>query len=139
VALSALRTADCVYLRPPGPTVLTAEARLVPASPAELQGFGAAERASCDLSHSHEVSDAFTVGEPAASYPGLPSLVETFGPRCDAAFAAFVGHPLAGSAYETALAVPDPDGWSAGARYGVCFVFNADRSLLDRRARGSGR
>lgn len=139
VTLSALRTGDCVYLRPPGPTVLTGEARPVVATPADLQGYDVAERASCDLSHSHEVSDTFSVGAAADAYPGLAALVEAYEPRCDAAFEAFVGHPLAGSLYATAVAVPDARRWAAGARSGVCVVFNADRSLLDHRARDSSR
>lgn len=135
--LAALRTGDCVYLRPPGPTDLTT-VKPVAATPADLQAFEAAERAQCDLSHSHEVSDAFGVGEPGTAYPGLVTLVEANQSRCDTAFEPYVGRALEGSAYATALAVPSEAAWAEGARHGVCFVYHADRSLLDHRVRGSG-
>lgn len=133
-----LRTGDCVYLRPPGPADLTTEVPPVPATPADLQTYEAAERAACNLSHSHEVSDAFSVGDAAAAYPGLEALVAAYGSRCEAAFEPFVGRALDGSTYATAIAVPNTTSWAAGARSGLCFVFNANRTLLDHQARGSG-
>ncbi|HSL33212.1 MAG TPA: septum formation family protein [Candidatus Limnocylindrales bacterium] len=138
VPFSALQAGDCVYLRPPGPTDMTTSVKPVPATSADLQAYDAAERAQCDLSHSHEVSDAFSVGEPGTAYPGLAALVDANQPRCDTAFEPYVGRALEGSAHATALAVPGEAAWAAGARHGVCFVYNADRSLLDHPARGSG-
>jgi hypothetical protein len=138
VSLGELAVGDCVYLRAPGQSNDATEAIQVPATPADLQIIGIGERASCDLSHSHEVSAAFTVGQPAAPYPGLDALLAEHSARCDEAFEAYVGHPMAGSAYATALAVPSTDLWQTGARYGICFVFNADRTFMNHRAHGSG-
>ena len=138
VSLGELAVGECAYLRAPGQSDIAADTPRVPATPADLQVIETAERASCDLSHSHEVSAVFSVGKPGAPNPGLAALVAEYAARCDDAFEAFVAHPAAGSVYATALAVPSTDLWQAGARYGICFVFNADRTFMDHRARGSG-
>jgi hypothetical protein len=138
VSLGELAVGDCVYLRAPGQSNDPTDTIQVPATPADLQVIGVGERASCDLSHSHEASAVFTVGQPGAPYPGLDALVAGYSARCDQAFEAFVGHPMAGSAYATALAVPSVDLWQKGARYGICLVFNADRTFMNHRASGSG-
>jgi hypothetical protein len=139
IPFGELRPGDCVYLRPPGPAELTTAVPPIPATTGDLLGYVAAERADCNLSHSHEVSDAFSVGEPAGAYPSLDALLDAGEERCDAAFEPFIGRGRDGSMYGTALAVPAAAAWADGARYGVCFVFNRDRTLLDRHARGSGR
>lgn len=138
VPFDALRTGDCVYLRPPGPADLTTSVQPVPATTRELVAYTAAERADCNLSHSHEVSDSFTVGEDGAADPGVDALRAAHQSRCDAALEAYIGSDREGSPYATVLAVPGTMTWADGARYGVCFVFNADRTLLDHHARGSG-
>jgi hypothetical protein len=138
VPFAELKTGDCVYLRPPGPAELTTSVRPVPATTADLLTYGAAERAACSLSHSHEVSDAFSVGDAGTTYPGVDALLAASGERCEAAFEPFIGRGPDGSAYGTALAVPGVTAWEGGPRYGVCFVFRRDQTLLGHRARGSG-
>jgi hypothetical protein len=138
VPFAELRTGDCVYLRPPGPAELTTSVQPVPDTTADLLSYEVAERADCNLSHSHEVTDAFSLGAAATSYPGVDALVASGGSRCAAAFEPFVGRGHDNSAYTTALAVPAIAAWEAGARYGVCFVFNRDQTLLDHHVRGSG-
>jgi Septum formation len=137
VKLSALAVGDCIYLRPPG-TGDSIGPQKIAGTAADLQRYDVGERASCDLSHSHEVSAVFVVGSPGDAYLGLDALVGAYGARCDAAFEPYVGRVATASRYATALAVPSTDAWRDGARYGVCLVFNADRGLLDHHARGSG-
>jgi hypothetical protein len=138
VPFAELRTGDCVYLRPPGPAELATSVAAVPATTGELLAYEAAERADCNLSHSHEVSEAFSVGDAGAVDPGVDALRAAFESRCEAALEAYIGSDREGAPYATVLAVPGATAWADGARYGVCFVFNADRTLLDHHARGSG-
>jgi hypothetical protein len=137
VTLSDLAVGDCIYLRPPGIEDLAADAAQVAATVDQLETFSSAERAACNLSHSHEVSAAFTTGAASDPYPGFTVLLDRYQARCPEAFAGYVGHPEEGSRFATALAVPSVDTW-AGQRYGLCLVFNADRTFLDHQARGSG-
>ena len=138
IPFDELRAGDCVYLRPPGPAELATSVQPIPATTGDLLAYTAAERADCNLSHSHEVSESFTVGAAEAADPGVDALRAAHQSRCDAALEAYIGSDREGSPYATVLAVPGATAWAGGARYGVCFVFNADRTLLDHRARGSG-
>ena len=104
--------------------------------PGRLTRVVAAERASCDLSHSHEVSTTVALAGPDA-YPGWAAVAEAGGGGCEAAFEAFVGRPLNESRW-TKVWVPSADGWAAGERDGICLIFNDDATYLDHRARGSG-
>ncbi len=136
VPLSRVAGGDCLYLRPPGPSDLDIQPQ-IPGSPIELAPFDEVERASCDLSHSHEVSAVFAVGAAGDAYPGLTALVDANGPRCGPAFEAYVGRALAGSRYGTAVWVPSDATWGHGVRTGACVVFSADLGMLDHRAGGS--
>jgi hypothetical protein len=136
VRMSQLVVGDCTYLPPAGPSDPIAPTR-VAGTPAELERYDLAERASCDLSHSHEVSAVFTVGEPGDAYPYLGALTDAYGGTCVAAFEPYIGRAAEGSRYTTAIAIPSVNAWRDGVRTAACLVFNADRSLLDHRARGS--
>jgi len=138
VRLSELAVGDCVYLRPPGIEDLAADAAQVASTVDQLETFSSAERAACNLSHSHEVSAAFATGAASDAYPGFTMLLDRYRARCPEAFSGYVGHAQEGSRFATALAVPSIDTWTAGQRYGLCLVFNADRTFLDHQARGSG-
>ena len=138
VTLSEVVVGDCIYLRPPGIEDLAADAAQVASTVDQLETFSSAERAACNLSHSHEVSAAFTTGAAGDAYPGFTALLDRYRARCPEAFAGYVGHPEEGSRFATAVAVPSVDTWKDGQRYGLCLVFNTDRSFLDHQARGSG-
>ena len=138
VTLSEVVVGDCIYLRPPGIEDLAADAAQVASTVDQLETFSSAERAACNLSHSHEVSAAFTTGAAGDAYPGFTALLDRYRVRCPEAFAGYVGHPEEGSRFATAVAVPSVDTWKDGQRYGLCLVFNTDRSFLDHQARGSG-
>ena len=134
VPLAGLAVGDCLYLRPPGPSDLDAQPR-IPGAPADLLTYDRAERASCELSHSHEVTDVFSVGLPGETYPGFTALLEVNGARCDSAFRTYLGTADGASPYATALWAPNEDAWrDGGVRIAACLVFNADLSLLDHRA-----
>jgi hypothetical protein len=136
IRMSELAANDCIYLRPAGASDPVAPAR-VAGTPAELERYDLAERASCDLSHSHEVSAVFTVGEPGDAYLSLGAMTDAYGGTCVAAFEPYIGRAADGSRYVTALAIPSVNAWRDGVRSAACLVFNGDRSLLDHRARGS--
>jgi hypothetical protein len=136
VPLSRLAAGDCVYLRPLGGSDLVATP-LVAGTPSELEPYDQAERATCELSHSHEVSAVFPVGSAGESYPGLGALVAANAARCEPAFEVHVGRAIRGSRYATAIWLPNVNAWRNGARVGACLVLNANGSLLDHRAGGS--
>ena len=137
VAPVELVSGDCVHLRLPGSTDIASGVPQAATTTRELTMVVSAERASCDLSHSHEVSTTVALAGPDA-YPGWAALAEAGGGGCDAAFGAFVGRPLDESRYGTTLWVPTADAWAAGERDGICLIFNKDATYLDHRARSSG-
>ena len=73
-----------------------------------------------------------------AAYPGTAALHERQQATCDAAFAAYVGHAVAGSRYQLTVAVPTEVAWDAGRRAGACVVSGVDGKFLLSRAGGSG-
>jgi hypothetical protein len=141
VRVTALATGDCLYIHaadaqddPPGRRIGT-DTAIVDALYA-----GGAERASCDLSHSHEVAGRWTFEENAvAPYPGAGTLTDRRLAACEAAVAAYVGHPLEGSAFDVVVAVPTDAAWKDAIRSGACLVERRDGQFMDGRARGSGR
>ena len=99
-----------------------------------------AERASCDMSHSHEVAAVWKEdGNAAAPYPGADQLSRVHLAACQAAFEAYVGHPVDGSELDFVVAVPTEGAWSDAVRSGACLVEQADGGFLSSRAQGSGR
>ncbi|MEO5966494.1 MAG: hypothetical protein ABIR11_13600, partial [Candidatus Limnocylindrales bacterium] len=73
LAVTQLRTGDCVYIHAPDADTDTPGGRAIGS---ELGALGAlyergAERSACDASHSHEVALAWILGDGlTASYPG---------------------------------------------------------------------
>lgn len=138
-----LDAGDCLYIR--------AADAVTDAGPGVRQigtGSGAvralyvqgAERTLCELSHSHEVLSTMTFPEGAfEAYPGGPVLEVRLRDGCAAAFGAYVGRPLEGSALEMVVAVPDAADWERPIRTGVCLLANRDGTFLSGRAQGSGR
>jgi hypothetical protein len=99
-----------------------------------------AERASCDLSHSHEVAATVSFDENAvAPYPGSGTLTERRLTDCQAAFAAWVGRPVEGSELDLLVAVPTEAAWKDGIRVGACLVERRDGGFISGRMQGSGR
>jgi hypothetical protein len=109
---------------------------------------GDAELAGCGASHGHEVSAIVVPGAPPTHAPGeigqaldVAEMRSMVAPLCEAAFAGYVGRPLAGSIYTTFPVVPDANGaeaWLNGGRRTVCLVARTDGQWLDHPARGSG-
>jgi hypothetical protein len=102
-------------------------------------------RAECTASHGHEVSAIVTGPEPSPRGSGIGTLLDRDAirrltqPLCDAAFANYVGHALAGSAYVTFPVAPEASTWTAGGRQTVCLVARGDGAWMDHPARGSGK
>ena len=137
--IERLRTGDCIYVRAADADTLGSRPVGSPGEVAAALNRDGAERASCDLSHSHEVADIVAFPEVLGTpYPGTQALIERERPRCEAAFAALVGRPVAGSAFELTIVVPPQAGWDQGRRAGLCLVGRADGGFLQRRAAGSG-
>lgn len=103
-----------------------------------------AERADCTASHGHEVS-AIVVGPEPSAIPvptrgvlDRDAIRRATRPLCEAAFAGYVGHDLAGSAYTTFPVAPEATAWLAAGRTTVCLVARVDGQWMGQPARGSG-
>ena len=142
VRVGDLRTGDCLYIHAADADPQAASGRTIGSDGAITTALfeGGAERASCDLSHSHEVADAWILDDPVgAPYPGQSQLADAYRERCVAAFQAYVGHPVEGSMHALTIAVPTPAAWDRGALAAACLVSRADGTYLQSRAQGSGR
>jgi hypothetical protein len=140
VAIRDLAAGDCLYIRADDAARDLDPGRPIGGDAAAIRALYAigAERASCDLSHSHEVISATTFAEPAgAGYPGEAALVDRMG--CEAGFTAYVGHAPDGSELELVFAVPDGAAWDAASRVGACLLARRDGEFMSGRARGSAR
>ena len=142
VKVTSIATGDCLYIR-------SADANSQGAGPGRRIGTDTgvilalyedgAERASCDMSHSHEVAAVPRFAENAvAPYPGSGALTDRLRASCEAAFQAYVGRPSDGSAFDLVIAVPPEDAWTNGIRVGACLVGRGDGEFLAKHARGSG-
>jgi len=132
-----LTSGDCIYARTAAAGQTGPGARPV-GEPSDVEAVinkGTAVRAACGLSHSHEVS-ATVVISTSITDPAVAR--ETVQERCDAEFAAFIQHPLAGSAYVTFAVVPTTDQLATGPRLGLCLVARADGQWLTSPAKNSG-
>jgi hypothetical protein len=103
-----------------------------------------AEEAGCTASHGHEVSAIVTATVPTAGPAGSSESLDRDAirritrPLCEAAFAGYVGHALAGSAFTTFPLAPEPAAWLAEGGRTVCLVARVDGGWMDQPARGSG-
>jgi hypothetical protein len=140
VKLEGLRAGDCIYIpTPSGGQVTSTRAIGTQSEAASGLVLAGAERAPCGGSHSHEVVATFMfperVGDP---WPGFEALNAREQGACEAAFAAYIGHPVTGSRYELTVVVPTQAAWDKGRRAGACLASNADGSFLGSAAKGSG-
>ena len=141
VRVTGLAAGDCLYIHaadavedPPGRRIGTDSAVV------EALYEAGAERASCDMSHSHEVAAVPEFEENAvAPFPGAGALTERLRATCEAAFTAFVGRAPDGSEYDLVIAVPPEAAWTDGIRIGACLVGRDDGEFMAGRAQGSGR
>jgi Septum formation len=141
VRLEDLSAGACLHVPTSANGDVTAASPVgTPGEVADVLARSGADVAPCDGSHSHEVAGVFTEPDPAgAAYPGQPALEQRHQAACEASFASYVGHPLAGSALELTVVVQAEAGWSAGRRAGACLVSGSDGKFLTSRAGGSGR
>ncbi|HEX5826739.1 MAG TPA: septum formation family protein [Candidatus Limnocylindrales bacterium] len=137
-----LTQGDCVYIRSADMDTEGTGGRPIGtegATISALYGLGA-QRAGCDASHSHEVALAWVLDDAlVAPYPGQGTLVDRERARCEAAFEAYVGRPVEGSALDLVIAVPPPEAWDEGARAAACLVADGRGEFLQGPAAGSGR
>jgi hypothetical protein len=141
VRIGNLKAGDCLYIHAADADPQAASGRMIGSDGAVTTALfeEGAERASCDLSHSHEVADAWILDDPVGSpYPGQAELANRYRARCESAFAAYVGHPVDGSIYGLTIAVPTPAAWERGAIAAACLVSQGDGTYLHDRAGGSG-
>jgi hypothetical protein len=143
VQATGLAVGDCLYIH-------AADAQTDPGSSGRRIGSDSsvvdalyatgAERASCEMSHSHEVAAVWKEdGNAAAPYPGAGQLASLHLAACQAAFQTYVGHAVDGSELDVVVAVPTEAAWSDAVRSGACLVEQADGGFLSSRAQGSGR
>ncbi len=149
VLLGDLREGDCIFVRT---GTATAPIDPVVGTPAAVRAAilsGGAERAACDLSHSHEVSSVVDLDDhdgvdPAAAAPpawdpaGLTASAEE---ACAGGLAAFLGVPAVtpGTPYVGFAVIPGEREWERGTRVAACLVASADGHFLTARAGGSAR
>jgi hypothetical protein len=140
--VDAARAGDCLYIHAADADTGNTGGRPIGSDGAVVSSLflGGAERAGCDASHSHEVADAWVLGNPPdAAYPGQGELTRREEARCEAAFEAYVGRASEGSSLALTVAVPPPGSWEDGSRVAVCLVRNRDGSFLSGHAAGSAR
>ena len=140
VSIRNLATGDCLYIRAEDAARDLDPGRPIGSDAAAVRTLYAvgAERASCDLSHSHEVISTSTFPDPAGTaYPGEAALADRLG--CEAGFTAYVGHAPEGSELELVVAVPDEAAWDATSRVGACLLARRDGEFLSSRAKDSAR
>jgi hypothetical protein len=141
VRVPALVAGDCLYIHaadakddPPGRRIGTDTGVVI-----ALYEAGA-ERASCDMSHSHEVAAVPAFEENAvAAYPGSGTLTDRIRDTCATAFTAYVGRAPDASEFDLVIAVPPEPAWTDGIRLGACLVNRDDGEFMGNRAAGSGR
>ena len=97
----------------------------------------------CDEPHSFEV---FAVQDHEAnSYPTDAELTEVFGSICVPAFESYVGSPYTSSEIYATMITPTEDGWNAGDREIICYLYEPtddtleDEVQLTESLRGAGR
>lgn len=140
-----LAVGDCLYVPTASALDPTSTRPVGDATAAELiLVTGGAQLAGCTASHGHEVSAVLIGPDPGPAASGIGALLDRAAihrlmqPLCEAAFAGYVGHALAGSAFVTFPAVPEAPEWIAGSRRTVCLVVRTDGTWMDHPARGSG-
>jgi hypothetical protein len=133
-------TGDCVYIRAGTGDNLGGGRAIGTASEiSDVLYRDGAERAACEMSHSHEFADVFPFSESFGDpYPGTGALQERQQAACETAFETFVGHAVMGSQLELTVVVPTQSAWDAGRRVGACLVSRVDGSFLSGKAAGSG-
>ncbi len=142
--LADLRVGDCLFV----PTAAAQdEARPIGQATAveDVILAGGAQQAGCTASHGHEV--AAIVGPPSPTATLAPSVLRVRFDRdairrvaqllCEAAFAGYVGHALAGSRFMTFPVAPDAADWIAGGQQTTCLVARVDGQWMGHPARGS--
>lgn len=149
VSLHDLREGDCLFVRTAAATSPLDAGPGDPASVRQTILSGGAEEASCDLSHSHEVSgvvdldDSDAVDSAPAAPPAYdPVALATFAEEaCAGGLAAYLGLPAgtASSVYVGFAVIPDERTWERGTRVAACLVASADGRFLTARARGTSR
>jgi len=141
VGVRDLVPGECLYIRAADADTEGNGRRIGTGAAAALSLFAeGAERAGCDLSHSHEVVSTTTFAENAiAPYPGAAALQDRMRMACEAAFTTYVGHAVEGSELDLIVGVPDATAWAAPVRTGVCLVARHDGEFLAGPAKGSGR
>jgi Septum formation len=145
VRLGDVRPGDCLFVRTVAATSTVDPGPGDPASVGEALRRGAAEPASCDLSHSHEVSglvdlaaDAVGAAPPAFDAPALLAFAEQ---ACAPHLASYLGLApgVASTTYVGFAVIPDEGEWQRGTRVAACLLASADGHFLTARARGTGR
>jgi hypothetical protein len=146
VRLEDLRTGDCLFVRTTAATAVVDPGPGDPASVRQAVLAGGAEHASCDLSHSHEVTGMVDLaGEGAA--PGAPPaydppvLLAAAEDACAPTLATYVGLApgAASTAYTGFAVIPDARSWERGGRTAACLLASADGRFLAGPAHGTGR
>jgi hypothetical protein len=141
VQLADLTGGECIHVPTASNTDVTAARPIGTAvEVSDVLATQGATVAPCDGSHSHEVAAVFADADaPGTPYPGQSELEMRHRAACEAAFIAYVGHAVAGSAFASTVVVPRESGWVGGRRSGACLVSDAAGQYLMARVKGTGR
>jgi len=148
VGLDDLRAGDCLFVRTASAISPLDASPGAPASVRQAILSGGAEEASCDLSHSHEVSglvdlddhdDADAAGAPPAYDP--VALLARAEDACAGQLPGYLGLPpgATSAAWVGFAVIPDERLWERGARVAACLVTSADGRFPTTPARDAGR
>ncbi len=148
VQLGDLRTGDCLFVRTAAATTTIDPRPGDPVTVGQAILAAGAERASCDLSHGHEVTGVVDLDtHDNTSVPGAPpafdplSLLAIAEEACAPTLAAYLGLApgAASAAYVGFAVIPNAIVWERGTRVAACLLASADGRFLTAPARGSGR
>jgi Tol biopolymer transport system component len=91
----------------------------------------------CESAHDNEVVDLVDISPGAGgAYPGEEAAQAEANEKCDAAFEAFLGRPVADTYLAAFVVFPNEVDWQSGARVASCSIY-AEEALLGTAASGS--
>ena len=126
VPFAELAPGDCLYVRAGDPDAGPAIGG--PSSVRSRLLEAGAERAPCQLSHSHEV--AGIVELPDGPWPGETALLAVVEAPCRSTVATYVGRRPDAAQLALHVIAPDEVRWSEGLRRVACLVHRADGGFL---------
>jgi putative regulator of septum formation len=90
----------------------------------------------CRLAHEEEMIASFDLSGPR-KFPGDERVRSSAEPRCDRAFASYVGLPFDDSGLEIYVYWPAAESWNDGDRLAMCSIYDPSRRTTTETFRGA--